>query len=142
MSYSAYLEEHVQAQLTKAIAAATLQNPKDAVDFIGQFLLKIVEEDAKSKETAEIHASWAKEDQQLEVQRKEQDLIVQQKADAQKAKLTEEEQFDVGLHRRAVPAQTGGRRCQRRALQRRVVQSRPISAAHDAGPIGDQRRRV
>jgi len=97
MSYSAYLEEHVQTQLTKAIAAATLQNPKDAVDFIGQYLLKIVDDDAKSKQIAEVHANWAKEDEALEIQRKEQALIVQQKEEAEKAKLSAEEQFYVEL---------------------------------------------
>ena len=48
--YSAYLEEHVQTELTKAISEATIQNPKDAVDFIGNYLIKIVEDDSKSKE--------------------------------------------------------------------------------------------
>ena len=49
MSYSAYLEEHIQSQLTKAIADATIQNPKDAVDYIGNYLLKIVKDDTKTK---------------------------------------------------------------------------------------------
>ena len=48
--YSAYLEDHVQLELTKAITEATIQNPKDPVDFIASYLLKIVRDNAKSKE--------------------------------------------------------------------------------------------
>ena len=52
MAYSAYLDEHIQGHLTTAIAEASIRNPKDAVDFIANFLLKIVEDDALSKKVS------------------------------------------------------------------------------------------
>ncbi len=50
MAYSSYLEEHIETELTNAIADATLKHPNDAVEYIGHYLLKIVQDDAKNKE--------------------------------------------------------------------------------------------
>ena len=47
--YSDYLEEHVKTELTEAVANAALKSPKDAVDYIGNYLLKTVQDDANKK---------------------------------------------------------------------------------------------
>ena len=52
MAYSAYLDEHIQGHLTTAIAEASIRNPKDSVDFIANFLLKIVDDDAINKKVS------------------------------------------------------------------------------------------
>eukprot|EP01083_Nonionella_stella_P064841 169371_1 len=99
MAYSSYLQEHIQTELTKAIAEAAIKGPKDAVDFIGNYLLKIVDDDANAKKTKEIHARWEEEDKELELKRKEKESIAQKKEEEKKlnqlkdvelyAKLTE-----------------------------------------------------
>jgi len=95
--YSAYLQEHVQTELTKAIAEATIRQPKDTVDFIGNYLLQIVEDNAKRKQRKEIQDRWNEEDHEFELKRKEQQLIAQKKENEQKAKEREEEDFYVEL---------------------------------------------
>eukprot|EP00486_Rosalina_sp_Unknown_P009267 CAMPEP_0201580364 /NCGR_PEP_ID=MMETSP0190_2-20130828/43682_1 /ASSEMBLY_ACC=CAM_ASM_000263 /TAXON_ID=37353 /ORGANISM="Rosalina sp." /LENGTH=126 /DNA_ID=CAMNT_0048016267 /DNA_START=21 /DNA_END=401 /DNA_ORIENTATION=- len=91
--YSAYLEEHIQLELTKAIREATIQNPKDAVDFIGSYLLKIVEDDAKSKQQEIINATWAEEDKELEIKLKEKEAMIEKvKAELEEKRLKEEEE--------------------------------------------------
>jgi len=91
MAYSAYLDEHIQGHLTTAIAEASIRNPKDAVDFIANFLLKIVDDDASSKKKKEIRAVWEAEDRELELQRQHKlmaKLKVEEEAQQSKSQET------------------------------------------------------
>jgi len=91
MAYSAYLDEHIQGHLTTAIAEASIRNPKDAVDFIANFLLKIVDDDALRKEKKEIHAVWEAEDRELELQRQQKlmaRLKIEEEAQQRKSQET------------------------------------------------------
>eukprot|EP01083_Nonionella_stella_P223822 797249_1 len=93
MAYSSYLQEHVQIELTKAIADASIKNPKDPVEYLGNYLLKIVEDDAKKKQQKEIYAQWDKEDEELELKRKEKELMLQKKDEEAKINKLKDEEF-------------------------------------------------
>merc|ERR1719295_1120308 len=93
MAYSAYLDEHIQGHLTKAIAEASIRNPKDAVDFIANFLLKIVDDDALSKKKKEIYAIWDQEDKELELKRQQKIAAKLKKEEMARQLVSQEDAF-------------------------------------------------
>eukprot|EP00483_Globobulimina_turgida_P010573 UN10594 len=97
MAYSSYLEEHVQSELTKAIVDCTIINPSDPVEYIGHYLLKIVQDDAKNKKKKEIDACWAKEDEELELKRKEKESVKQKMEEEAKMNKLKDEEFYAQL---------------------------------------------
>ena len=54
MSYAEYLRQHIHDHLQCAIAEAAVRKPDDAIEFIGNYLLKIVSDDYKVKKVSSI----------------------------------------------------------------------------------------
>jgi len=96
-SYSEYLEEHLQGHLTKAIAEAAIRNPKDSVDFIANYLLKIVDDDAATKKRKAIRAAWAAEDEELELKRQQKLMAALNRKEAEEQRKSQEEAFFVQI---------------------------------------------
>ena len=49
---SDYLKEHIHEALTKALSEAVVNKPTDPIDFVGNYLLKIVNENKVKDEVS------------------------------------------------------------------------------------------
>ncbi|ETO33211.1 hypothetical protein RFI_03894 [Reticulomyxa filosa] len=64
--FAQYIQQNIQDPLEKALTEAAICQPSDPIEFIAQFLLKIVKSDFKKKQTQETQRKWSEEDDQLQ----------------------------------------------------------------------------